>query len=49
MDISSDNINNLVKCLQATLSPDLNERKQGLYNKKNISMLIYIISSIMYN
>lgn len=38
MDISSDNINNLVKCLQATLSPDLSERKQGLYNKNDIEV-----------
>lgn len=34
MDISTDNINNLVKCLQATLSAVHSERKQGLYCRK---------------
>lgn len=33
MDITTENINNLIKCLQTTLSPDPNERKQGKYNK----------------
>lgn len=32
MDISADNISNLIKCLQATLSPDPTERKQGLFS-----------------
>lgn len=32
MEISTNNINNLVKCLQATLSPDPSERKQGENN-----------------
>lgn len=38
MDISTDNINNLVKCLEATLSPNLSERKQGLFSMNNIKV-----------
>lgn len=46
MDITTENINNLIKCLQATLSPDPNERKQGLYF---ISALFFLLSCIIYN
>lgn len=41
MEISTNNINNLVKCLQATLSPDPNERKQGKNNKQYL-IIIYV-------
>ncbi|XP_025201498.1 exportin-2 [Melanaphis sacchari] len=52
MEISTDNINNLVKCLQGTLSPDPSERKQAENfllsiecNKNYPLLLLHIISA----
>ncbi|XP_050543879.1 exportin-2 [Daktulosphaira vitifoliae] len=55
MDITTDNINHLIKCLQATLSPDQNERKQAenfllsIERNKNYPLLLLQIISATHD